>query len=96
MRDLRECPLPLGSAPGQYYRAADSDVGVDLLGGRNPNYLAHGTFHRVVVSQSVGPTGARQSRKPVERGGEEGRAPPAVASRGPESDALRLQDDDGQ
>ena len=84
----------LGAGPGQHHRPARSEVAVDVLGPDHPSDLGdgglHGPTHGRTGPGPAGPVEALLGR------GEQGRAPSAVAPRGPEADHVPLDDGDAQ
>ena len=99
--DLGAGPGQLRGAAGQVDGAALGELGVDALRCRRPGDLVDAGPHRGVLGQGRRPpvpasVGAVQPCQGVERGGEERRAPAAVAPRRAVAGDLGLQHRDPQ
>ena len=94
LRDLGPGPVELGLAACERHGAAGPPVAVDALGGGDPAHLAdrvvHGPLHGQCPVPAVPPGQRRQ------RGGEQRRAPAAVAPGRAVPGDLPLQHDDAQ
>lgn len=89
---LRTGSVELDRGAGQAQSAALGPADVQALGHGDPTHLVDGVVHRVLQGQGAVPRAAPGHR--VDRGGEQRRAPAAVAPTGAESGDLGLEDRD--